>query len=481
MTRNWNDLEGATLGRHWLKVCLTSSADDAWYQIRYDTTREAAIRVRDAAAPDAETQLDMWLRATAIEHPHIVRMLDAGRADVEGGAAIYCVCENPDECLAGVLAERPLLPSETREVLEATLSALSFLHDHGLAHGAVEARHILAFGDTIKLPSDTLREVSAEFGPASDMRALGIMLHEVLTREAPRADAHTDFSYLPEPFRSIIRNTVKADAGSRWTVDDIRAHLNPPPKPLVEAVAAPAVVPVEQALFDMAPDPQPGAAPVVESAPAGAPPPIAAAAPVERPTLPPPRPRSEPPVERGFPLKWIPVAGLAAAAVLGAFVLRSPERPAEATTTPASAPPTATAPAPAAAVRNAPPAATTPKAAPASVNPPAISPQPPKPSAFPGTRADRAGTPDARPSTGAPIWRVIAYTYNGRSNAEKKVKSINAQFPAWHAEVFMPKGDKAPYFVSLGGRMTLAQAERVQKDARAKGLPKDTFVRNFSN
>jgi hypothetical protein len=34
--------------------------------------------------------------------------------------------------------------------------------------------------------------------------------------------------------------------------------------------------------------------------------------------------------------------------------------------------------------------------------------------------------------------------------------------------------------VALGGRMTLAQAERLQKEARSKGLPRDTFVRNFS-
>jgi hypothetical protein len=453
MTRNWNDLEGLSLGRHWLKVCLMSSADDAWYLIRYDTTRDAAIRVRDAGAPDAEMQLDLWRRATAIEHPHIVRMLDAGRADAEGDAVIYCVCEHPDDYLANVLAERPLLPSETREVLDAAMSALAFLHDHGLVHGAVEARQIQAFGDAIKLPSDTLRVVGPDASPESDLRALGVMLHEVLTREAPRADAHTDFSYLPEPFRSIIRNTVKPEGASRWTLADIRAHLNPPPpKPAPE------------------PQPEPIAAPMMETAPGAVPPPLAAAPPVERPTLPPPRPRPEPLVERGFPLKWIPVAGLAAAAVLGAFVLRSPDGPAAAT--PAAEP--------APVVKQAPPATTpAPKAAP--VNPPEVLPQPPKPSAFPESRADRSGTPDARPSTGARIWRVIAYTYNGRGNAEQKVKNINSKHPTWRAEVFTPKGDRAPYFVSLGGRMTLSEAERIQRDARAKGMPKDTFVRNFSN
>ena len=84
-------------------------------------------------------------------------------------------------------------------------------------------------------------------------------------------------------------------------------------------------------------------------------------------------------------------------------------------------------------------------------------------------------------STGAPIWRVIAYTYNAKSHAEKKAKTINEKHPAFHAQVFTPKGDRAPYFISLGGRMTLAEAERLQRDARSKGMPKDTFVRNFTN
>ena len=75
---------------------------------------------------------------------------------------------------------------------------------------------------------------------------------------------------------------------------------------------------------------------------------------------------------------------------------------------------------------------------------------------------------------------MVAYTYNRREQAESKAKSLNEK-KAWKAEVFAPKGDRAPYYVSLGGRMTLSQAEQVQKEARSKGLPRDTFVRNFSN
>jgi hypothetical protein len=67
-----------------------------------------------------------------------------------------------------------------------------------------------------------------------------------------------------------------------------------------------------------------------------------------------------------------------------------------------------------------------------------------------------------------------------RQHADKKARSLNEKHPAWHAEVFSPKGNRAPYFVSLGGRMTLPEAEKLQREARSKGMPKDTFVRNFS-
>jgi len=150
--------------------------------------------------------------------------------------------------------------------------------------------------------------------------------------------------------------------------------------------------------------------------------------------------------------------------MLGAFVLRRPDPPAA--RVPERPPVTAPAPAGAAAPvleRKPSPLASTPVPPPAKQS------------------RDRVAPGDARPSTGAPIWRVIAFTYNARSHAEKKAKTINENNPSLHAQVFAPKGDRAPFFVSLGGRMTLAEAERVQKAARSKGLPKDTFVRNFSN
>jgi hypothetical protein len=91
----------------------------------------------------------------------------------------------------------------------------------------------------------------------------------------------------------------------------------------------------------------------------------------------------------------------------------------------------------------------------------------------------------ARPaSTGGQreIWRVIAYTYNQRRHAEHKAQTINREKPGFHAAVFAPRGpNQPPFFVALGGRMSREAAMTLRRKARSKGLPRDTFVRNFSN
>ena len=80
------------------------------------------------------------------------------------------------------------------------------------------------------------------------------------------------------------------------------------------------------------------------------------------------------------------------------------------------------------------------------------------------------------------VWRVIAYTYSGFREADKKARHINAKFPSFHAEVFTPRGHgRPPYLISLGGRMTRAEAARLQHAARSRGLPRDTFIRNYSD
>ncbi|MBZ5586095.1 MAG: SPOR domain-containing protein, partial [Acidobacteriia bacterium] len=82
---------------------------------------------------------------------------------------------------------------------------------------------------------------------------------------------------------------------------------------------------------------------------------------------------------------------------------------------------------------------------------------------------------------GRVFWRTVVYTYSNYRDAERKAERVNGKWPALRAEVFTPKGrNRPPYMVALGGRMTREEAERLRKQARAKGLPRDTFVRNYA-
>lgn len=76
-------------------------------------------------------------------------------------------------------------------------------------------------------------------------------------------------------------------------------------------------------------------------------------------------------------------------------------------------------------------------------------------------------------------WRVIAYTYSSRQGAEERAKRIRTRWPDLHPEVYAPGSGSGPYLVSLGGVMTRSDAMRLRAKARANGLPRDTFARNF--
>ncbi len=111
--------------------------------------------------------------------------------------------------------------------------------------------------------------------------------------------------------------------------------------------------------------------------------------------------------------------------------------------------------------------------------PPATAPSS-APSAATPLEAAQASPEPASPQS-RPVWRVVAYTYHRYRDAEKKAGSINSRWPGLHATVFAPRGkERAPFFVALGGRMTHSEALNLRQVARAKGLPRDTFVRNYS-
>jgi len=75
---------------------------------------------------------------------------------------------------------------------------------------------------------------------------------------------------------------------------------------------------------------------------------------------------------------------------------------------------------------------------------------------------------------------VIPFTYNRRTDAEKKVSSLAGSHPELQPAVFTPSGH-APYLVSIGGVMERDAAYALARRSRSLGLPHDTYAQNYSH
>ena len=116
--------------------------------------QKAAIKLVFADAVDEEIQLSRWQRAAALSHPHLIRLFETGRCQLDGKRFSYVVMEYAEENLSQILPLRPLTSAEAREMLGPFLSALEYLHTRGLVHAQVKPANIMAIEDQLKLSSD---------------------------------------------------------------------------------------------------------------------------------------------------------------------------------------------------------------------------------------------------------------------------------------------------------------------------------------
>src|SRR4051812_15586989 len=152
--------EGVSLPGDYLLERWLSGDDAAGFfeaSIASDGSRAVVRLVREAEI-DGAAQLTLWQRTRQLRHPNLRELLDCGRAELSGDRVVYAVFEHSDDTLASALSVSPLSEAEAREVLEAVHAALRYLQGEGLAHAAVDADHVIAVGDGIKLSSDLLRQ-----------------------------------------------------------------------------------------------------------------------------------------------------------------------------------------------------------------------------------------------------------------------------------------------------------------------------------
>ncbi len=274
----WTRWQGHVINSEFrLGRCLGSSDHSGVY-----LTRSAAIDSADLAiklVPTnralAEQLLPRWKRASALTHPHLLRLLSWGGCQLEGLPYLYLVMEYADQTLAQLLAQRALAAEEARQLLVPSLDALGFLHRQGLVQGQLRPTNILVVGEQLKLASDTIRRVGegaisthaltaydppegrqGNTSPAGDVWALGVTLFEALTRRLPAAtdEGREEQSVPPElaqDLRELVIRCLSADPRRRPSVAEL-AQVEAAPT----AVTAPAVQPtVDPATESVVPAP----------------------------------------------------------------------------------------------------------------------------------------------------------------------------------------------------------------------------------
>jgi hypothetical protein len=452
----WTDYEGVTIdGAFPLRKLLMPEGRSAFFSTAGPNGEPTVVRLIECHF-DEEEILARWRCVEALSHPNFLKFERFGQTELDGRPVVYAVFEKVDGNLAEVLDQGHLTVKDVSQLASSLVAALDVLHTHGFIHEHIEPRNIFAKSGVVKLRGDCIREApEGEEGRAAkqrDVRDLATVLLQGLTQRES-VEGIPD-SAMPPPFGQIIRNGLHGT----WGLENIRAALgrqfgsNQPTAP-TSVNAAPATTAVAE----------PKA-------------PSVAAKPSMQPEAQLPLPRLNRDRHAGFAgatarkntwgdkntwgedqsfslrSRWLGAGIVALLLLLSTWVLahawgahRHKATQAIAVSQPAVQSPKQilTNPAPKPVAANLP-----------SVNLPASA----------GSRAD---------------WRVITFTYNRRTDAEKKVSDLARSHPELEPVVFTPSGH-APYLVSIGGLMDRDAAYALARRSRSLGLPHDMYAQNYS-
>ncbi len=254
-TEAWKTWEGRTVdGKFPLRQWLGGSDHSAVFLTDLGGSQKTVIKLI-AASLHADRQLSRWAASAKLSHPHLIRLFEMGRCRFDGIPLLYMVMEYAEENLSQILPQRALTPAEVGDMLPPTLDALSYLHGKGLVHSSVRPSNILAVADQLKLSTDRICQrgdsddkpsslsiydapeiASGDVSPSIDVWSLGVTLVVTLTQHPPtgRAAEQKDPvvpDTIPEPFRSIARESLHRQLKLRCTIADIKAWRPPQSAP----------------------------------------------------------------------------------------------------------------------------------------------------------------------------------------------------------------------------------------------------------
>ena len=210
---------GMVAGRYRIERHLGSGAMGdvhlAWDQ---QLERSVALKFLRAATAAADTSAVARFRAEArtaarLEHPHVATVYDTGETDQR--QLFIAMAYYPGETLRERISRAPLALGDALRIAAQVASALAAAHTAGIVHRDVKPANVLfdaeggarladfGIAKLLEAPEVLTRDsavgtpayMSPEqargdaVDPSADLWALGVMLHEMLTGQRPRAGA----------------------------------------------------------------------------------------------------------------------------------------------------------------------------------------------------------------------------------------------------------------------------------------------------
>ncbi|WP_444949105.1 serine/threonine-protein kinase [Micromonospora ureilytica] len=256
-------------GRYRLLERLGSGGMSAVHRA-YDEVleRDVAVKVLVASDTNARQRIRGEAKAAArLSHPHVMSVYDYGESALDGAQVPFVVMELlGGHTLEHRLAAGPLPPRAGLRVCAEVASALAAAHDQGLVHRDIKPGNVmltptgakvLDFGIAAAAGAPEIdfegrllgtpaylapeRLLAGEVLPASDVYALGLLLHRVLTGRLPwpaeaqtgmlRAHTHVEpdplppLDGLPPEVHRLYRWCLAGDPADRPTAADAAGIL----------------------------------------------------------------------------------------------------------------------------------------------------------------------------------------------------------------------------------------------------------------